>query len=122
MRNHLEHDHQKALFQWASHIPELEWMFAIPNGAVLAGDKGKRARQMNSLKATGLKPGVWDIFLPVAKHGYHGLFIEMKAGKNTLSDKQEDFGNNVHRAGYLTHTCYDWLEAKRVITDYMRFE
>jgi len=110
---------QKALFTWAALIPELKWMHSIPNGAVLAGDKQKRAIQMRTLKATGLKPGVWDVFLPLPRNGYHGLYIEMKAGKNKLSDNQEDFGQEVHENGYLTHVCYGWDEAKRVISDYI---
>jgi len=114
-----EYQNQKALFAWAALIPELKWMHSIPNGAVLAGDKQKRAIQMSTLKATGLKPGVWDVFLPLPKHGYHGLYIEMKAGKNKLSDNQEDFGQAAHENGYLTHVCYGWDEAKRVISDYI---
>ena len=37
MRNHYEHDHQVALFQWADcqkyRYPELATMFAVPNSA-----------------------------------------------------------------------------------------
>lgn len=113
-----ENQHQKALFDWAAIYDELKWMHSIPNGAVLAGDRKKRAIQMSSLKATGLKPGVWDVFLPLPKHGYHGLYIEMKVGKNKLSDLQHEFGDYVHKNGYLTATCYDWEEAKQVITEY----
>lgn len=114
-----EYLHQKALFDWAKTVPELKWMHSIPNGTVLAGNASKRAIQMASLKATGLKPGVWDIFLPLAKHGYHGLYIEMKAGKNKLSEAQDEFGNHVHRNGYLTATCWTWDEARQVLEDYI---
>jgi len=114
-----EHSHQKALFCWAALYDQLKWMHSVPNGAVLAGNKSKRAIQMNGLKSTGLKPGVWDVFLPVAKHGYHGLYIEMKAGKNKLSDNQKEFGQFVHEQGYLTHTCFSATEAIDVIKNYM---
>lgn len=119
MNKHIEDDNQKALFDWAAHIPDLRWMHCIPNGAFLAGDKLKRAKQMSRLKKQGLKPGVWDIFLPVARNGHHGLYIEMKAGKNKLTDNQAEFGGFAHEQGYLTHICYTWLEAKEVICDYM---
>ena len=116
---HLEDDEQKNLFTWANHYKQLKWMHAIPNGVFLHGDARGRAKQMHRLKSQGLTPGVWDIFLPEPLHGYHGLYIEMKIGKNTLSDKQESFGDHVHNKGYLTHVCYGWLEAKQVISDYM---
>lgn len=35
----------------------------VPNGSVLAGDKVRRARQMNSLKADGLMPGFPDLLI-----------------------------------------------------------
>ena len=54
--------------------PELELMYAIPNG-------GKRhIHTAVVLKQTGVKSGVPDIFLPV-RRGKHGLFIEMKRKK-----------------------------------------
>lgn len=34
-----------------------------------------------ALKRQGVKAGVPDICLPVARNGYHGLHIELKAGK-----------------------------------------
>jgi len=51
-------------------------------------------------------------------HGYHGLYIEMKYGKNKLTKNQSEFGEFVHAQGYLTAICYNWEEAKRVISNY----
>lgn len=113
-----ESQHQRKLFKWAKDYDILKWMHSIPNGAVLAGNRSKRAIQMNTLKAEGLKPGVWDVFLPVPLNGYHGLYVEMKVGKNKLSENQESFGQFVHEQGYLTHTCYSWEEAKYAIQAY----
>ena len=71
-----EHAHQVALFCWAASMlaihPELRWMYAIPNG----GDRNPIVAAR--LKAEGVKSGVSDICIPVAKHGYHGFYIELK--------------------------------------------
>ena len=60
-------------------------IFAIPNG-------GKRnAKEAYFMKRTGVKAGVPDLCVPVAKKGYHGLYIEMKYGKNKPTEAQEEW-------------------------------
>lgn len=66
-----ESGHQEALFEWAAYhmdcMPELEYMHHIPNG----GKRDKRTAV--ALKRQGVKAGVPDICLPVARNGYHGV-------------------------------------------------
>lgn len=113
-----EHSHQSALFCWAAQnreqYPELEWMFAIPNGGIR--DKITASR----LKAEGVRSGVSDIFLPAGRGGMHGLFIEMKKPKNGReSDKQKEFGVHVVKQGYDYRCCYSWVEARDTIIFYL---
>jgi len=81
-----ESNEQIALFQWVSYqlkrYPELELLYHIPNGGHRYATTAKR------LKAEGVKAGVPDLCLPVARGGYYGLYIEMKAGKNKPTDYQ----------------------------------
>lgn len=62
-----ESGHQEALFEWAAYhmdcMPELEYMHHIPNG----GKRDKRTAV--ALKRQGVKAGVPDICLPVARNG-----------------------------------------------------
>ena len=62
-----EHQEQKALIQWArlnqQRFPELDLLFAIPNGGL------RNIRVARKLKSEGVKPGVSDLFLPVARKG-----------------------------------------------------
>ena len=66
-----EHAEQVALFKWAEFAaarwPELTLMHAIPNG----GHRNKITAAR--LKAEGVRAGVPDICLPVARGGWHGL-------------------------------------------------
>ena len=63
--------------------PELRLMFHVPN-------EGKRSVYSGAeLKRAGLKKGVPDVMLPVARKGYNGLAIEMKAGKNKPTEEQK---------------------------------
>ena len=112
-----EAQEQRALFKWAGlaeqKYPELRLLHHIPNG-------GKReARTAINLKREGVKAGVPDICLPVARGEYHGLYIELKAGKNKTSSKQEEWIKLLIEQGYYVKVCYGWLEAREVIESYL---
>src|SRR5258708_3842236 len=72
-----EHGHQAALFCQAQisapEFPELKYgLFAIPNG-------GLRTKvTAANLKVEGVKRGIADVQLAVARGIFHALFIEMK--------------------------------------------
>lgn len=112
-----EHDEQKALFQWAKwnegRYPELKWLFAIPNGGY------RHIATAVRLKASGVKKGVFDIMLPVARGGYHGLFIEMKVDKNKLTESQAEFQQFLIKQNYKASVCYSMEEAKDAIMRYL---
>lgn len=57
----------------------------VPNGSQLAGGAVSRARQMNALKADGLRAGFPDLIL-LSKHGVG--FLEVKREGEKLSDRQ----------------------------------
>ena len=95
-----ESGHQEALFSWAGYnmgrMPELEYMHHVPNG-------GKRDRATAvALKRQGVKAGVPDIVLPAARAGYHGLYIELKTGKNTTTENQRRWLEYLRQQGYYT--------------------
>lgn len=120
-----EHGHQVALFMWAAqHVgkdPNLALLFSIPNG----GERNKAVA--SRLKAEGVKPGVPDVMLPVAKElpavsgppmHQHGLFIEMKLpGRHKRkngdrSDSQIVWHELLDNQGYYVATCYGYEEAR----------
>lgn len=122
---HHEDKEQETVFEWASYFPKLKWMFSIPNGASLAGDKKARAIQMGRLKKQGLRTGVSDIFLPMQstiESVYCGLFIEMKRrevdGRSRVSEDQSAFQTAMTLAGYKCVICYGADEAIEEIRKY----
>ena len=106
---------QITLFQWAertkSILPELALMYHVPN-------EGKRTNG-GILKAAGLKSGVPDVVLPVSCNGFHGLYIELKFGKNKATKAQEEYMELLKEQQYKTAVCYGFEEAKKVILEYL---
>lgn len=116
-----EYSHQVALFMWANmniHIyPYLNLMFSIKNeeksGSKVIGGK---------FKASGVKAGVPDIFLPVPSGLKCGLFIEMKKIGGKPTKEQIDFGEKVEKMGYVWRCCQGWEDAKNTIIKYLEGE
>lgn len=112
-----EETEQINLFRWAAFMenryPELELMYHVPN-------EGKRSAVTGSrLKQAGLKPGVPDIVLPVARGGYISLYIELKYGKNKATENQKKWLSGLKQRGHLTAVCYGWEQAKDLIENYL---
>ena len=124
-RSNAEELKQQAVIEWGRWIrippaPDIEanarvtdYLFAIPNG----GSRNKA--EAGRLRATGVKAGVHDLMLPIARKGYHGLWIEMKHGKNDLSEKQAEWGERMRLAGYHTVTAWTSYDAEKAIADYL---
>ena len=121
-RQHIQHEaaEQEALFRWANYqlrqYPELVWLYACPNG----GSRNKA--EAANLKRQGVKAGIPDICLPVARGGYHGLYIELKAGKNKPTDKQKECIAWLRSQGYMAEVCVGWQQAAELITKYLTLE
>ena len=115
-----EDEEQIWLFSWAKinsgKWPELELMHHIPNGGMRS--KSEAAR----FKAMGVKRGVSDVFLPVAKGGYHGLYIELKAKDGRPEKEQKDWIAAVREQGYYAAVCYGGFEAANLVGAYMKGE
>ena len=112
-----EADEQKALMQWAKwqegRYPELKLLYHCPNG----GTRNKL--EAANLKRQGVKAGVPDLFLPVARNGKYGMFIEMKVGRNKCTDNQKKWIRNLLEQGYEVKVCYSCEEAIQVIKKYL---
>ncbi|NJB67519.1 hypothetical protein GGQ74_001159 [Desulfobaculum xiamenense] len=112
-----EHEEQVALFAWArsmeSAMPELALLYAIPNG-------GHRHRGVAvKLKAEGVRAGVPDVHLPVARGAHHGLWIEMKVGRNTLTARQEAIVVRLRAEGHRVEVCHGARQAIAALVDYL---
>ena len=81
---------------------------------------GKRnAREGARLKRMGVRAGVSDYHLPIARGGYHGLWVELKAGRGKPTVSQVDWLQRMRDAGHDAHVATGWIEAKLIIERYL---
>lgn len=146
-----EHGEQTALFAWAACAAlhgfeyasddlaykhetrqSLSWKFgpsytvsvlsrlhAIHNQGHGDAIRGARA------KAEGVRAGVPDVFLPVRKRNYAGLYVELKQQKyrtakdGGLKKEQIYWIDYLRNAGYRVEVAYGWREAAQHIQNYL---
>lgn len=94
---------------------ERDLLFHIPNG-------GKRSEsEAARFQREGVRPGVPDLCLAVARNGYHGLYIEMKRSKRSeskISEYQKAMIERLKQGGYAVTVCYGAEEAKQALLEY----
>ncbi len=72
------------------------------------------------MKAEGMRSGVPDLFLPVARKGYHGMFIELKRRRGgVVSKDQQQWLDDLREQGYHAIVCRGFDEAKEEIIKYL---
>jgi len=113
-----ESGEQAALFAWArlaqGRYPELRLLNASLSGVRLFPGQARKA------KTLGMVRGFPDVFLPVRKAGYGGLFIELKRPRGgKLTPEQRAWLAELGEQGYLAVCCRGFEEARTVIQSYL---
>ena len=91
-------------------------LFHVPNG-------GHRHKLVAiKLKEQGVKPGVPDLVLPMARGGYFGLYIEFKAAPPNdapVSLTQHGFIQALNAQGYLAVVCRGHSDVLEILRAYL---
>ena len=117
-----EHEEQVALFQWAAanegEHEELKLLFAVPNG----GYRPMTTAAM--LREEGVKAGVPDCCLPVARGRFYSLWLELKRAdrSNHPTPAQAEWIECLRSYGHMAVVCYGAQEAIIAIKDYLTQE
>lgn len=88
-------------------------VYHVPNG----GSRDKR--EAANLKRQGVKPGVPDLCVPVARGRYHSLYIEMKADRGKPTEHQVEWLHRLRGEGMCAYVCYGARNAIALIDWYM---
>lgn len=108
-----EHAEQQLLTEWLTLKKIL--FYAIPNGG------SRHFLEAINLKKTGVKAGVPDICVPVARGTFHGLYIELKRKRNyKVSPYQKKWLEILNENGYCAKVAYGFEDAKSIIETYFK--
>lgn len=92
-------------------------IYHVPNG----GHRHKLVAM--KLKGQGVKSGVPDLVLPMARGGYFGLYIEFKAtapNDAPVSASQHAWIRHLNAEGYLAIVCRGHFDAMEQIRAYLK--
>ncbi len=112
-----EHYEQVRVIQWARFMeqeyPCLRWLHSVPNGGYRNQSVAKY------MKAEGVKAGVSDLFLPVSRCKFSGIYIEMKVAPNRLTRNQQHFLSFAIDNGFAGVVCYSADSAIETLEKYL---
>lgn len=109
-----EADEQQAVAEYCDAHGIL--FFHVPNG-------GKRSKsEAVRLKKQGVKAGVPDLFFPIVRGKWHGLFVELKTEKGRLSKAQKEWIEALQAEGYCAAMARGADVAIQVIEAYLNDE
>lgn len=85
-------------------------------------NEGKRSAVYGAkLRRLGLRKGFPDLFIPKARKGLHGLFIELKRDRHSHPTKEQlEWIMKLNAAGYCATVCYGAEAAIKEIENYMK--
>lgn len=111
-----EHKLQVGCVAWFRYSYPKHLIFAIPNG-------GQRNTIVASkMKTEGVLAGVPDLCIPVARDGFHGLYVELKTGKNKLTQNQQHIIQKLQNEGYKCEICYSFDDFVFLVNNYLKIE
>jgi hypothetical protein len=94
-----------------------ELIYHVPNG-------GHRVKAVaGKLKAQGVKAGIPDLVLTMARGGFFGLYIEFKAtppNDAAISPSQHERIRKLNEQGYLAVVCRGHFDTVEQIRAYLR--
>ena len=126
-----EHALQVAVVNWCRSLEARnivkERFAAIPNGAFLAGNPGRRAAQASKLKAEGMRSGMPDLIVWKGSKGTpfisgevgRVLWLELKNGKKgVVSPEQKAIHADLIDNGFTVKIIRTLDDAKAAITEF----
>lgn len=104
--------------------PEAELIYHIPNGGARGRTRAEAQRAGAQMTALGVKKGMPDLCLPVGRHGFRALYIELKNPKDSghLSLEQLDRIMRLSLSGNFCAIVDSWQDGFDLVNAYFNAE
>lgn len=118
LREYLAREEQEhfAFIQWRNvmigTIPDLRWLFHVPNGELRHPAVGAKLARMGAL------PGVTDFIWPVRRGRFACMFLELKSKHGKLEPQQAKFIDAMRDVGHFAQVAYGWTQARKFTLQY----
>ena len=113
-----EYNEQCCVMDWAEAMtpryPELALLNSSANGVRVPIGLAVK------MKKAGLKKGYPDLFLPVPRGKFHGLYVEQKIKGGRQSEEQKWWEARLRQLGYAYFLCWDSRATCEVIEGYLK--
>ena len=111
----LEEEIQTTLFEWFAwkHKDLDDVFFHVPNGGARHPAVGAK------LKKQGVKKGIPDCVLAVARGVYHGLYLELKRKGEKPNEHQVRKIGALIKQGYYVKVSDNIDDAQKIIAEYL---
>ena len=110
-----ERNLQKEAVRWLRKTYPALLFYYVPN------ERRLKTEYRSSLRAMGLLPGVSDLVIVKACHGYHGFFSEVKNPNSHRKQSAEQviFQRRVEHEGYFYHWWDDLEQFQSQVQTYL---
>lgn len=114
-----EHQEQKVVVEWWSYACK---SYGLPHYALMAYPAGglRHKSTAGKLKAEGVRRGVPDLLLPIARGPYIGCAIEMKSESGRVRDAQQSVIDWLRSEGWCVAVCYNSKQAVDLLERYLK--
>jgi hypothetical protein len=104
----------KAVNKMLPQYPALALLYHIPNGEL------RDPKTAIFLKRMGVMKGVPDLHLPVARQGFHGLWMELKVPNGITMPYQKAVHSMLQREGHRVEMVRGVEEGVAILEDYLK--
>lgn len=114
----IETERQGAYVEWTK-LYKVDGRFLFDR-VIHCPSEGKRGPQaQRDAKTLGLKKGVLDILLAMARGQYIGLWLEFKSDEGKATADQEEFAKIMEEEGYMVRLVRKPEDAIRITMEYL---
>lgn len=85
----------------------------------IANERKTSPRAGAYLKRKGVRAGIPDVCVPVARHGYSAMYVELKIKPNKISDAQKERMLALHGAGNCVRVAWSAQELINLVKWYL---